>query len=328
MKVSVAVCTFNGEEYIADQLVSILAQTRLVDEIVVCDDGSTDRTVEIVQGVADTCREGINIRVIPNPTTLGCTDNFAKAISLAAGDIIFLSDQDDVWFDTRVEAMLEVFEEDAEAGFVYCDAIVTDVSLRTIHESIMAKRRGQLADDNRPTAELIKRAGINACTLAFRASLRPYILPMPAEWPHSRWLAAILHAVAKPYYLRRPLMYYRRHDKACSQSMKIGSVQRAKARLNWHISDELESRLARHQEVRERLREIRDRGDITGGPTQRLDDTICELDAHMSILRSRIGIIYLPKAKRVFPVFHLLVRGRYHRQAGGLISAAKDLIAV
>jgi len=87
MKVSIALCTYNGEKFLAEQLKSIAGQTRLPDELVICDDCSQDATVDIVRGFAKVAP--FSVRLLTNKTNAGSTKNFERAISLCEGDIIF-----------------------------------------------------------------------------------------------------------------------------------------------------------------------------------------------------------------------------------------------
>lgn len=124
MTVSVAMCTYNGARYIQEQLTSILSQTRKVDEIVICDDGSKDETLDIIQHTAQS--SSVTIRVIQNKKNLGFFRNFLQAISLCTGDIIFLSDQDDVWRDDKVEKICDWFNSHVGKDVVFTDALLID----------------------------------------------------------------------------------------------------------------------------------------------------------------------------------------------------------
>lgn len=117
--ISVALCTYNGERYIREQLESILNQTMKVDEIVVCDDGSTDNTLPIIEGLAGTTDTAIHIH--RNETNLGPAKNFQKAINLCSGDIIFLSDQDDIWVPEKVSTIIKYFESNPTISVVFTD---------------------------------------------------------------------------------------------------------------------------------------------------------------------------------------------------------------
>ncbi|REC80207.1 glycosyltransferase family 2 protein [Chryseobacterium elymi] len=109
MTSSVALCTYNGEAYIAEQLDSILSQTLPVSEIMICDDCSTDSTLKILSHYAE--RHPEIIRVNQNHENLGYVRNFEKAMSLCSGDIVFLCDQDDRWYSNKTEVITGVFEK-------------------------------------------------------------------------------------------------------------------------------------------------------------------------------------------------------------------------
>lgn len=124
MTISVAMCTYNGARYIHEQLTSILSQTRKADEIVICDDGSKDETLDIIQHTAQS--SSVTIRVIQNKKNLGFFRNFIQAISLCTGDIIFLSDQDDVWREDKVEKIYDWLDTHVETDVVFTNARLID----------------------------------------------------------------------------------------------------------------------------------------------------------------------------------------------------------
>lgn len=107
MTTSVALCTYNGEKYLAEQLDSILTQTVPIDEIVVCDDGSTDNTISILEEYESTFP--YLFKIYKNKENLGYTKNFEQAINLCDRDIIFLCDQDDIWLKEKVKTVLLFF---------------------------------------------------------------------------------------------------------------------------------------------------------------------------------------------------------------------------
>lgn len=119
--ISVALCTYNGGKYIKEQLESIVNQTMPVDEIVVCDDGSTDNTIQIVQTIA-TQHQNIVFKIIINDTNIGVRRNFEKALSFCNGDIKFLSDQDDIWEPTKVETVINYFNNNPRNDVVMTNA--------------------------------------------------------------------------------------------------------------------------------------------------------------------------------------------------------------
>ena len=119
--ISVALCTFNGEKYIREQINSILNQTMRVDEIVICDDLSTDNTVSIVQELAD-FYPTTTFRIEVNEKKLGVRLNFEKALHLCSGDIRFLSDQDDIWMPEKVATIYVFFQSHPNKDVVFTNA--------------------------------------------------------------------------------------------------------------------------------------------------------------------------------------------------------------
>lgn len=132
MTISVALCTFNGSKYLAKQIDSILSQQNYnVDEIIVCDDGSSDGTLEILSKY-----QNLNpniFKVYKNEITLGSTKNFEKSISLCIGDYIFLSDQDDIWKKDKIYKTIHHFKNnpDHEAVFTNADLIDENDTITT-----------------------------------------------------------------------------------------------------------------------------------------------------------------------------------------------------
>ena len=127
MRLSIAMCTYNGGSSLREQLTSVLTQGRLPDELVICDDGSTDCTVEIVREFQ--AAAPFEVQLIVNDKKLGSTKNFEKCIQLCKGDIIVLSDQDDSWQPDRLRLSEEVFLARPDAGAVFSDALIVDDNL-------------------------------------------------------------------------------------------------------------------------------------------------------------------------------------------------------
>jgi glycosyltransferase involved in cell wall biosynthesis len=118
MKISVALATYNGENFIEEQLESILAQSRKVDEVIITDDRSTDNTVTIVRSFIEKHRLAETWKCFVNTENKRYAENFRGAIEKTQGDIIFLCDQDDIWVKDRVEKMYSVMSEHSEIGLL------------------------------------------------------------------------------------------------------------------------------------------------------------------------------------------------------------------
>lgn len=127
MKVSVVIATYNGALYLAEQLDSICSQTVHVDEIVICDDQSTDDTVDVIKQYMKE-HEQQKIRFYENEVNLGYAENFNKALNLAEGEYIFFSDQDDIWNEKKIQIMLETMDKYPECKLLCSDYEVFSVS--------------------------------------------------------------------------------------------------------------------------------------------------------------------------------------------------------
>ena len=140
MTVSVCMGIYNGEKYIEEQLDSILRQTRRAEEVILCDDCSTDRTVEIVRLFIEKHGLGESWRLCCNKENRGYPGNFYYAMSLCAGDVVFLADQDDIWAETKLERMCAVLEAHSEADVLACKFGLMDGEGERIH-AVMAPSR-------------------------------------------------------------------------------------------------------------------------------------------------------------------------------------------
>ena len=125
MLLSVALCTFNGHKYLKEQILSILGQELAVDEIVICDDCSSDETFNIIKDFQES-NKSVKWTVHQNLYTLGVTRNFERALSLCTGDIIFLSDQDDIWLPHKTRRIVDFFERNPMVNLVFTDASLID----------------------------------------------------------------------------------------------------------------------------------------------------------------------------------------------------------
>lgn len=119
MTTSVALCTFNGEKYLEEQMESILSQKVPVNEIVICDDGSTDKTSSILKNYQKQFPDVI--RLFFNEENLGYVSNFEKALTLCTKDLVFLCDQDDIWHPEKAGTIIQYFAENTEIGLVAHD---------------------------------------------------------------------------------------------------------------------------------------------------------------------------------------------------------------
>ncbi len=203
MKISVALAYYRGEQYIEEQLQSILPQLSLTDEVVISVDGITESGKKLLRALQD---GDDRIRIIRGPGK-GVVRNFDRAIRACRGDIVFLSDQDDVWADDKVAKVLKAFEN-PEVTAVLHDAQIIDESGKLSHEpSLFAFRNSKPG--------LLKNLFRNSyvgCCMAFRRELIPLICPIPKEmYMHDFWIGLAAEKTGKVELIREPLLFYRRH---------------------------------------------------------------------------------------------------------------------
>lgn len=211
-RISVALCTYNGERFIAQQIESILAQSMPVDEIVLGDDASSDNTVQIVEErVAGT---NIDLMVRRHNPGLGVRSNFADAISATTGDVIILCDQDDVWHQDKVEKLVETLDD---KELVHSDARLVDAEgnpkgsalLEELNVSAWEKRN--LVDGD-ALAVLLKRNLVTGATAAVKGEFARSIMPVPDGWIHDEWLGFIAAFDCQLVLLPEALTDYRQHE--------------------------------------------------------------------------------------------------------------------
>ena len=214
MKISIAMCTYNGSRFLDEQLQSIAKQTHLPCELIVCDDGSNDSTADIVRHFAESA--AFPVRFVRNEFTLGSTRNFEKAIRLCQGDAIALCDQDDVWRENKLRSMAHVFESDPQVGGVFCDAGLIDESSHPLPGSLWQRSQftpsmQAVINDDGGALLLLERRAVTGATLAFRSDLVPQVTPIPPEWVHDAWIALLVAAVSRLRAIPEALMGYRLH---------------------------------------------------------------------------------------------------------------------
>ncbi|MBQ9764497.1 MAG: glycosyltransferase family 2 protein [Phascolarctobacterium sp.] len=200
--ISVCIATYNGEKYIREQIESILKNITSSDEVIVSDDGSTDKTLKILE---EYCLKNNNIKILNGPK-LGVVRNFENAIENASGDIIFLSDQDDIWMENKVSFIKEVFEK-SDCWLVVHDATLIDKRGKEIDTSFFSLRNSG--------SGLVKNFYKNSyigCCMAFKKELVGLVCPFPEKIPmHDWWIGIVSDLYSKTVFVNNKLIGYRRH---------------------------------------------------------------------------------------------------------------------
>ncbi len=209
MKISVCMTTYNGERYIMEQISSILMQISDDDELIVSDDGSHDRTLEIVESLKDP-----RIKIFQNKGKHGFMYNFENALSKAQGDYIFLSDQDDIWIPDKVRIILNELKE--------CDLVVHDAQLVDGDGRDMKKNYYSSLHSRTGFWSNLWKNRFLGCCMAFRKEILGDCMPFPKHiCGHDLWIGLIAIKKYKVSFIPDILICYRRHgDNATPASDK------------------------------------------------------------------------------------------------------------
>lgn len=240
--VSIALCTYNGERFLDDQLASLARQTRLPDELMVCDDQSADGTVALLQRFAKTAPFPVQISI--NEDRLGPVANFGKAAGLCNGDIVLFCDQDDVWHDDKialeVAAMVDAEQESGASVpiLVHGDLEVVDEALAPLYPSFMRLIHPKFALFD--MSYILENNVAVGCTTAVNRALLEIALPLPPQaLMHDWWFAQCATCRGKIIYIDQTLMQYRQHQSnqvgAEPWLRRLGAALRA-PRHRWRIS--------------------------------------------------------------------------------------------
>lgn len=317
-RISIAMATFNGERFLQEQLDSFIAQTRRPDELVVTDDCSTDGTVAILDEFKRTAP--FDVRIYCNERNLGFAKNFERAISLCAGDIIFLSDQDDVWLSRKIDASVSAFNSHSEISVVTNDAILTDGSLN--HKNRTLLRNIRLSGQGNATF-------ITGCCTSIRRTFLDLALPIPPNLSHDYWINGLADALRCRLILSTPLQLFRRHDFTSTEwivatPQRVGLMHAFRLHGLADVRSQWRDRIQRTLLLRDRIFEKRlclsDLGMNDGGAC-----AIEQIDREIGAIQARINILNERHWRRWVGVLRLFASRQYGYFAGWK-SALKDIV--
>lgn len=322
--VSVALCTHNGAAFVREQLLSILNQSVRAQEIVLSDDASTDDTVGVaLAAVAEWGARGAQapaVVVLRNETALGVTANFEQALSACNGDILVLSDQDDVWRPEKLSVIVAAFQSNPAVDLVFSDARMVDAlgaPLGVLLFDTLGISRGEreLLGEGRAFDALLRRNLVTGATAALRRDLVQRSAPFPPSWVHDEWLAIMAAAQNDILMLDRPLIDYRQHggNQIGASSLTASS---AIARLRTSRSARNRRLLERATALAERMPELRP---APGAERVRL--------AQQKLAHERRRSAYpAGRLRRIAPVWRAWRAGGYRRFGLGAQDVLRDLI--
>ena len=212
MNISVCLASFNGEKYIEEQLKSIIKQLGINDEIIIVDDCSKDSTVKVIKSLKDE-----RIKIFKNEVNKGHVYSFGKSISLATKDLIFMSDQDDIWLEGRVDFMKEkLINSEAmlvssNSNFVDSEGKVIDFEIDGVRPEYSNKYSKNIIDI------IVGKTNYYGCTMVLKKELKELILPIPAYVEsHDLWIAMAANIAKSNSHLDNSTLLRRIHGENAS----------------------------------------------------------------------------------------------------------------
>lgn len=192
--------TYNGEQFLEQQISSVLSQMGENDELIITDDCSTDNSVKIISSFIDS-----RIKLLTGPENLGVIKNFERGLFQAGGEYIFLCDQDDIWRNDKLQVSLSYLEK---ADLIVSDCVLIDDNNNQILDSFFQRRNS----GSGVVKNIISNSYLGCC-MGFKNTLLKTILPFPQKIPmHDIWIGLIAGLFYKPVFIDEKLVSYRYHS--------------------------------------------------------------------------------------------------------------------
>jgi glycosyltransferase involved in cell wall biosynthesis len=322
LTLSIALVAFNRDRFLVQQLESIAAQSCLPNELIIGDDCSTDGTADIIRDFA--AHAPFPVRWYVNKHNEGYSRNLERAIQLCSGDVIVLCDDDDVCLPEKLQVMQEEFLRSPATGLMVSDSVLVDEQLNPLGMTLWGAARftrreaGTLLEN--PISTLARHFIAAGHTIAFRASLKPYIMPFPQKLPPrvfcDVWIALVLASLTNIACVSHPLVLHRLHGKQIAGVQTLASSQK---RIGFR-SRERERILEFMPLVEEVIGRVSTIADSP--PSERNLERLTHWAEHMK-MQSQLS---QAKRRRLLPIAHALLTGGYHRYSRGLLTAARDLL--
>jgi glycosyltransferase involved in cell wall biosynthesis len=320
---SIALCTYNGEEFLPEQLGSIADQTQLPDELVIVDDGSTDESLKIAHTFAGS--SAFPVRVLSNETNRGSTKNFERAIKECTGEVIFLCDQDDIWLPDKLAKMTARFTADPDLALLFSDAEIVAADLTplgfSLWDKVFRKSVREEFSAGREFEVLLWQNRVTGAATAFRSRFRERLLPIPEVngMIHDGWIAIALAASATVDFIDEKLILYRQHG---GQQLGLGcEVPETRAA---RFARDLKLNEAELERIRGFHSVLRENPNFAGRDRAIIDEYIArreELAEHYAVRAEMPASV----TDRVRAVVGEMNTGRYSRYSRKYLSPLKDL---
>jgi glycosyltransferase involved in cell wall biosynthesis len=317
-RISIALATFNGEKYLLEQLFSFQKQTRQPDELIICDDCSTDSTVAIANKFAE--KAPFEVKILINGVNLGFAQNFSRALQSCSGDIVFLSDQDDVWLPSKINEMLLRFSANPEVQLLIHDLEYCKGDLTPIGQTKIQRMKA--------TFDLNRKYVVGMAT-AIRGPFLKLCLPIPIvnDLSHDLWLHSCAGIINKKQIMNEVLALYRRHTSSATNagSLNVDFVTTPGHFKFGQLKNKTFLPCAQIEHVCNWLQEnkaiLLERGHVS--PLS-INEVIKEEGRRLECTTVRAEILAMGRLKRFRAVSSLLFRGGYQRFSGWK-SAIRDM---
>lgn len=287
------------------------------DELVLSDDDSSDDTVAIARRVVGST---LPLTVLVNRPALGITANFERAVAACSGDLIALSDQDDVWPVDRLATLVAQFETRPDLLLLHSDARLVDADGAPLGTTLFEAL--EVSDSERARIHagaafdaLLRRNLVTGATAVFRRELLEHAQPFPSGWVHDEWLAIVASAVGRVDVIEQPLLDYRQHGGNQIGAQRLSLFGKARRVLS-------EPRTERNARLQANFALLADRlAELDGVSPDR------RAAARAKAEHERVRNAYpASRWRRIGPVFRERASGRYALSARGSIDVVRDLL--
>ncbi len=307
MKYSVVLCTYNGEQYIEAQIISIINQTHKVDELVICDDISTDDTLRIVKTIM--MKESIPYRIIVNSTRLGPSRNFLNGMKLATGDYVFTCDQDDIWKKDKVEIFDNVVNT-TKSMLYFSNGWVINENREKICELWAA------AGFDYPQREpilntLIKQPKVTGAAMMVSRELIDLINDIPLNTLHDYWFSLVASSNDSITAINRHTFYYRQHSNNVVGIKKMNALGLIQMGVS-NSKRQVDNRRTKEKQLEELLQ-------LCSSNNRRI---IAEALTFWHEMNELNNLNYM---KRIDVVLKNIKNKRYFQYSNGWLSAIRDI---
>jgi len=320
--------TYNGAKYLPEQLQSFLDQNRQPDEVIISDDCSTDSTVEICQKFAN--KAPFRVEVIRNENNLGYNKNFENALNHCTGDIIFISDQDDVWFANKIERVLKYFVQHPTAELVIHDLEFCDMNLNPIGQ----KKLERISSYKDPMESYV-----TGMATAITSELKDLCLPLPESdfINYDDWLHKCSYILENKLIIYEPLALYRRHPNNTTNESNLNVP--FKTNRFFYLKDEWlrgikrnvkESGLVAIEKVDDEIVHLKkisiELKNINQEQYSKVQNFITQLHNEKRIVKERLELHVYNRIKRLFHAIKFYKKGGYNKFSG-LRTLIKDILS-